>query len=199
MIRILIADDQALVRGALATLLDLEDDLEVVAQAASGPEAVAAAEATEIDVALLDVEMPGGNGFEACEKLTAKGITVLMVTTFGRPGYVRRAFEAGASGFVVKDAPAEELASRVREAVAGKRVVDPELALDSLAAGINPLTAREIEVAREALGGGTIDEIARALYLSPGTVRNHVSAILAKTGGRNRADAAAKARDNGWL
>ncbi|MDO5724411.1 MAG: response regulator transcription factor [Flaviflexus sp.] len=199
MIRILIADDQALVRGALATLLDLEEDLEVVAQASSGPEAIAAAQDTEIDVALLDVEMPGGNGFAACETLAARGITVLMVTTFGRPGYVRRAFEAGAVGFVVKDAPAEELASRVRDAAAGKRVIDPELAVDSLAAGINPLTEREIEVAREALRGGTVDEIARALFLSRGTVRNHVSAILAKTGGRNRADGAAKARDNGWL
>lgn len=199
MIRILIADDQALVRGALAILLDLEEDFQVVAQVSSGPEAIAAAEEGEIDVALLDVEMPGGNGFEACEALAARGITVLMVTTFGRPGYVRRAFEAGATGFVVKDAPAEELASRVRDAASGKRVVDPELALDSLAAGINPLTEREIEVAREALRGGTVDEIARALFLSPGTVRNHVSAILAKTGGRNRADGAARARDNGWL
>lgn len=202
MIRIAIADDQALVRGALAALLALEDDIEVVGTASTGSEALEIVRADPaIDVVLMDVEMPDMDGLEACGKIRQlrPQTKVLMVSTFGRPGYVRRAFNAGASGFVVKDAPSEELADYVRQVVQGRQVVDPQLAVESLTAGQNPLTEREIEVLREVEKGGSIDDIASALSLSAGTVRNHVSSILGKTGARNRADAANTARNNGWL
>lgn len=202
MIRIAIVDDQALVRGALAALLALEDDIEVAGTASTGAEAVNIVRSdSAIDVVLMDVEMPDMDGLEACGAIRQlrPQTRVLIVSTFGRPGYVRRAFNAGASGFVVKDAPSEELADYVRQVVRGRQVVDPQLAVESLTAGQNPLTDREVEVLREVEKGGSIDEIAAALSLSAGTVRNHVSATLAKTGARNRADAAHTARNNGWL
>jgi two-component system response regulator DesR len=200
-IRLLIADDQALVRGALAALLDLEPDLEVVAEVGRGDEVVESARTTKPDVALLDVEMPGLDGIEAAAALRAAvpGVRVLMVTTFGRPGYLRRAMEAGAAGFVVKDTPAAQLADAVRRVHQGLRVVDPSLAAETLVAGTSPLTARESDVLRSAREGGTVADIARELHLSEGTVRNHLSAAIGKTGARTRAEAARIAVDNGWL
>jgi len=200
-IRLLIADDQALVRGALAALLDLETDLEVVSQVGRGDEVIAAAQASKPDVALLDVEMPGLDGIEAAAALRAAvpGVRILMVTTFGRPGYLRRAMEAGAAGFVVKDTPAAQLADAVRRVHQGLRVVDPSLAAETLVAGTSPLTARESDVLRAAREGGTVADIAKELHLSEGTVRNHLSAAIGKTGARTRAEAARIALDNGWL
>ncbi|WP_328320384.1 response regulator transcription factor [Kribbella sp. NBC_00382] len=200
-IRLLIADDQALVRGALAALLDLEPDLEVVSEVGRGDEVVEAVQATKPDVALLDVEMPGLDGIEAAAALrrAVPGVRVLMVTTFGRPGYLRRAMEAGAAGFVVKDTPAAQLADAVRRVHQGLRVVDPSLAAETLVAGTSPLTARESDVLRAAREGGTVADIARELHLSEGTVRNHLSAAIGKTGARTRAEAARIAIDNGWL
>ncbi|MFF0269599.1 response regulator transcription factor [Kribbella sp. NPDC004536] len=200
-IRLLIADDQALVRGALAALLDLEPDLEVVAEVGRGDEVIDAAKNSQPDVALLDVEMPGLDGIEAAAALrtAVPGVRVLMVTTFGRPGYLRRAMEAGAAGFVVKDTPATQLADAVRRVHQGLRVVDPSLAAETLVAGTSPLTGRESDVLRAARDGGTVADIAKELHLSEGTVRNHLSAAIGKTGARTRAEAARIALDNGWL
>ncbi|MFI6329208.1 response regulator [Micromonospora chersina] len=200
-IRLLLADDQALVRGALAALLSLEPDLTVVAEVGRGDEVVPEALRTTPDVALLDVEMPGLDGVAAAAALRAAlpGCRVLVVTTFGRPGYLRRAMEAGANGFVVKDTPARQLADAVRRVHAGLRVVDPTLAAETLATGPSPLTERETEVLRTARGGGTVAELAATLHLSEGTVRNHLSAAIGKTGARNRADAVRVAEENGWL
>ena len=200
-IRLLLADDQALVRGALATLLDLEPDMTVVAEVGRGDEVVAAARESRPDVALLDVEMPGADGIEATRELRAAmpEVKVVIVTTFGRPGFLRRALVAGANGFVVKDTPARQLADAVRRVHSGLRVVDPNLAADSLAVGESPLTARETEVLRAARDGGSVTDIAGAVFLSEGTVRNHLSAAIGKTGARNRGDAVRIAEENGWL
>ncbi|MDN4596990.1 response regulator transcription factor [Leifsonia virtsii] len=200
-IRLLLADDQALVRGALAALLDLEPDFDVVAQVGRGDEVVEAARSSRADVALLDVEMPGADGIQAAAQLRSAlpACRSLIVTTFGRPGYLRRAMEAGASGFVVKDTPSGQLADAVRRVASGLRVVDPALAAESLASGASPLTAREAEVLAEAGGGGTIGDIARRIHLSEGTVRNHLSSAIGKTGARNRSDAVAIATRQGWL
>ncbi|MFI5834677.1 response regulator [Micromonospora sp. NPDC051300] len=200
-IRLLLADDQALVRGALAALLSLEPDLTVVAEVSRGDEVVPAALRARPDVALLDVEMPGMDGVAAAAALRAAlpDCRVLVVTTFGRPGYLRRAMEAGANGFVVKDTPARQLADAVRRVHAGLRVVDPTLAAETLATGASPLTERETEVLRTARGGGTVAELAATLHLSEGTVRNHLSSAIGKTGARNRADAVRLAEANGWL
>ena len=200
-IRLLLADDQAMVRGALATLLGLEPDMEVVAEVGSGDEVVAAARASKPDVALVDVEMPGLDGIAATAALheAMPGVRVLIVTTFGRPGFLRRALQAGASGFVVKDTPARQLAEAVRRVHAGLRVVDPALAADSLAGGESPLTARETEVLIAAREGGSVADIARDVSLSEGTVRNHLSSAIGKTMARNRADAVRIADEYGWL
>ena len=200
-IRLLLADDQALVRGALAALLDLEPDLEVVAQVGRGDEVVAAARDARADVALLDVEMPGLDGIGAAAALrrTYPDCRSLIVTTFGRPGYLRRALDAGASGFVVKDTPAEQLADAVRRVHAGLRVVDPDLAVESLTVGESPLTERERDVLLHAADGGTVAEIAKAAFLSEGTVRNYLSSAIGKTGARTRAEAVRIAQENGWL
>lgn len=201
MIRLLIADDQSLVRGALAALLSLEEDLEVVAEVGRGDEVVEAARVHGPDVALLDIEMPGIDGIAAAAALRAERpeVKVIVVTTFGRPGYLRRAMEAGASGFVVKDIPAGQLADAIRRVHAGLRVVDPVLAAETLATGDSPLTAREREVLSAARGGGTVADIARALFLSDGTVRNYLSSAIGKTGARTRAEAARVADQRGWL
>jgi two-component system response regulator DesR len=200
-IRLLLADDQALVRGALSALLGLERDLEVVAEVSSGDQVVEAVREHRPDVALLDVEMPGLDGIEATAALRAAfpDVRVLIVTTFGRPGFLRRAMQAGASGFVVKDTPAAQLADAVRRVHAGLRVVDPVLATESLFAGESPLTTRETEVLRAARGGSAVSGIAKQLFLSEGTVRNHLSAAIGKTGAANRAEAVTIAEGNGWL
>jgi two-component system response regulator DesR len=200
-IRILLADDQALVRGALAALLDLEADIEVVAQVGRGDEVVAAARSSAAQVCLLDIEMPGLTGLEAAERLRTElpEVRSLIVTTFGRPGYVRRALDAGAAGFLVKDTPARELADAVRRVHAGLRVVDPALATESLMSGPSPLTAREAEILLLALDGSPVAEIAARAHLSVGTVRNHLSAAIGKTGASTRAEAARLAQSNGWI
>jgi two-component system, NarL family, response regulator DesR len=200
-IRLLLADDQALVRGALAALLDLEPDLTVVAEVGSGDAVVVAATEHAPDVALLDVEMPGMDGIEATRALkqACPATRVLIVTTFGRPGFLRRALQAGADGFVVKDTPARQLADAVRRVHAGLRVVDPVLAADSLVAGDSPLTARESDVLRAARDGSSVAAVAAKLFLSEGTVRNHLSSAIGKTGSSNRAEAARVAEQNGWL
>ncbi|MFE5340673.1 response regulator transcription factor [Isoptericola sp. NPDC056578] len=201
MIRLLLADDQALVRGALAALLDLEPDLEVVAQVGRGDEVLDAAREHAVDVALLDVEMPGLDGIAAAAVLRRElpSCRSLVVTTFGRPGYLRRALDAGASGFVVKDTPAEQLADAVRRVHAGLRAVDPDLAVASLAVGASPLTERERHVLALAADGGTVAQAAAEAFLSEGTVRNYLSAAIGKTGARTRAEAVRIAQDNGWL
>lgn len=200
-IRVLLADDQHLVRGALAALLSLEDDIDVVAEVGRGDEVVPAVRDHRPDVALLDVEMPGLDGIAAAAALRTEvpGCRVLILTTFGRPGYLRRAMEAGALGFVVKDAPAEELASAVRRVAAGERVVDPTLAAATLAGGASPLTGRERDVLVASRDGATIADIAARLFLSEGTVRNYLSAAITKTGTRNRVEALRVAESNGWL
>jgi two-component system response regulator DesR len=200
-IRLLLADDQALVRGALAALLDLEPDLEVVSEVGTGDAVVAAVLEHRPDVALLDVEMPGLDGISATAAVRAAApeTKVLIVTTFGRPGYLRRALQAGASGFVVKDTPASQLADAVRRIHQGLRVVDPALATDSLLAGESPLTARESDVLRAARDGSSVAAIAKKLFLSEGTVRNHLSAAIGKTNAGNRAEAVLVADGNGWL
>ena len=201
MIRLLLADDQALVRGAMAALLDMEPDLKVVAEVGRGDEVLDSVRANDVDVALLDVEMPGLDGVAAARALhkAAPACRVLMVTTFGRPGYLRQAMAAGASGFIVKDTPARQLADAVRRVHEGLRVVDPGLAAQSLAQGDSPLTERETDVLRAARDGGTVADIAHELHLSEGTVRNHLSAAIGKTGARTRAEAVRLAVDNGWL
>jgi two-component system response regulator DesR len=200
-IRLLLADDQALVRGALAALLDLEADLQVVAEVGRGDEVLDAAREHRPDVALLDVEMPGLDGIAATEVLRAAlpEVRVLIVTTFGRPGYLRRALQCGAGGFVVKDTPARQLADAVRRVHSGLRVVDPALAAASLVTGESPLTVRESEVLRSARDGATVAAIASELFLSEGTVRNHLSAAIGKTGSRTRTEAVRVADSNGWL
>lgn len=200
-IKLLLADDQALVRGALSALLSLEADLEVVAEVGSGTEVVPAVLEHHPDVALLDVEMPGLDGISATAEVRAASpeTKVLIVTTFGRPGYLRRALQAGASGFVVKDTPAAQLADAVRRVHAGLRVVDPTLATDSLLAGESPLTQRETEVLQAARDGSSVAVIAARLFLSEGTVRNHLSAAIGKTNATNRTEAVLVADGNGWL
>ncbi|MGO3788702.1 MAG: response regulator transcription factor [Corynebacterium variabile] len=201
MIRVLIADDQDLVRGALAALLGTETDIEVVAQVGRGDEVVDAVLAHQVDVALLDIEMPGASGIEAAEALAAAGASCrsMIVTTFGRPGYLRKAMAAGVSGFLVKDTPPAQLAEAVRRVHKGLRVVDPALAEESLFTPDSPLTGREVEVCRAARGGAEVKTIAAAVHLSPGTVRNHLSSVIGKTGASNRFEAVSVAEQNGWL
>jgi two-component system, NarL family, response regulator DesR len=200
-IRLLLADDQELLRGALAVVLELEDDFEVVASVGRGDEVVAAACTHRPDVALLDIDMPGIDGLAAAAVLTQEvpQCRSVILTTFGRPGYLRRAMESGAYGFVVKDSAPEELATAIRRVAAGERVVDPALAAASLAAGVSPLTARERDVLVAARPGATVAEMARNLFLSEGTIRNYLSSAIAKTGTRNRAEAIRTADQNGWL
>ena len=201
MIRVLLAEDQAMVRGALSALLSREQDIEVVAEVARGDEVVEAALTAQPDVALLDIEMPGGDGLAAAQALrkALPSCRSVILTTFGRSGYLRRAMESGAVGFLLKDAPAAELAIALRRVMAGERVVDPELALSALSEGNNPLTAREREVLSASLFGASLAEIAARLILSEGTVRNHLSIAMQKLGAQNRMEAARLAEQKGWL
>ena len=201
MIRLLLADDQELIRSALAVMLDLEEDFQVVASVGRGDEVAAAAREHQPDIALLDIEMPGLDGLAAAGVLAQQvpGCRPIILTTFGRPGYLRRAMESGARGFVVKDAPPEQLADAIRRVAAGERVVDPALAAATLASGTSPLTARERDVLVAARTGATVPEIAGKLFLSEGTVRNYLSATIAKTGTRNRVEAIRAAEEQGWL
>jgi len=201
MVRLLLADDQELIRTALAVLLNLEDDFEVVATVGRGDEVVSAAREHRPDVALLDIDMPGIDGLAAAGVLAQEvpDCRSLILTTFGRPGYLRRAMESGAYGFVVKDAPPEQLADAIRRVMAGERIVDPALAAATLASGASPLTARERDVLVAARPGATVAEIARKLFLSEGTVRNYLSAAIAKAGARNRVEAVRLADERGWL
>ncbi len=201
MIRVLIAEDQAMVRGALASLLSLEPDIEVVAEVDRGDEVLAAAAMARPDVALLDIEMPGCDGITAGAELVRAlpATRVVILTTFGRPGYLRRALEQGASGFLLKDAPASELAGAIRAVASGLRAVDPALAAAALAEGDSPLTGREREVLAAAARHDSAAAIASSLHLTEGTVRNYLSASIRKLGARNRGEAIAVARDKGWL
>ena len=201
MIRIVLADDERLVRGAIATLLTLEDDLAVVAEVGRGDEVVAAVADHRADIAVLDVEMPGLTGLEAASALrtAAPSCGVLILTSFGRPGYLRRALAAGARGFLAKDAPVDQLAGAIRTVHRGGRFIDSELAADAMTAGENPLTARETDVLRAAATGASAAAIARTLHLSEGTVRNYLSSAITKTGTANRIAAIRKADEMGWL
>ena len=200
-IRILLAEDQAMVRGALTALLLLEDDLEVVAEVSQGDQVLSAALQSRPDVALLDIEMPGGDGLSAARELHKKlpACKIVILTTFGRSGYLRQAMESGAIGFLLKDAPANQLAVAIRRVMTGERVVDPDLALSALSDGDNPLTRRERDVLRASLDGASITDIAIQLYLSEGTVRNHISAAIQKLNAHNRMEAAQIAKEKGWL
>jgi two-component system response regulator DesR len=200
-IRILLAEDQAMVRGALTALLHLEDDLEVVAEVSQGDQVLPTAMKSQPDVALLDIEMPGSDGLSAAQALH-KGFPscrIVILTTFGRSGYLRRAMESGAVGFLLKDAPADQLAVAIRRVMAGERVVDPDLALSALSDGDNPLTGRERDVLKASLDGASIADIAAQLYISEGTVRNHISTAIQKLNVHNRVEAAQLARERGWL
>ncbi len=201
MIRVVLADNQHLVRSALAALLNLEPDIEVVGETGRGDTVVDLVRQVRPDVVLLDIEMPGLDGLAAAAALTSTwaAARVLVLTTFGRPGYLRRAMEAGALGFVVKDAPSDQLADAVRRVARGERVVDPALAAETLARGVSPLTGRERDVLVAARDGATVADVAHRLFLSEGTVRNHLSAAIAKTGTRNRLEALRRAEDQGWL
>lgn len=200
-IRLVLVDDQALVRGALAALLDMEDDLEVVGVAADGEAAVALVTECRPDVCLMDIQMPGLDGIEATRAVlqVCPDIRVLIVTTFARPGYLRSALDAGASGFITKDAPAEQLADAVRRVHSGLRVTDPALAEATLFDGANPLSERERQVLAVAADGRPAAMIAAEVFLSPGTVRNHLSSAIGKTGASNRAQAVNIAREKGWI
>ena len=201
MIRVLLAEDQAMVRGALAALLRLDGNFEVVAEVARGDEVAAAALKTRPDVALLDIEMPGGDGLSAAKAVheCMPSCRVVILTTFGRSGYLRQAMESGAVGFLLKDAPATELAAAIHRVMAGERVVDPDLALTALSEGENPLTPRERDVLKASLNGASIAEIAAKLVVSEGTVRNHLSTAIQKLGVHNRIEAARLAEAKGWL
>lgn len=201
MIRVLLAEDQGMVRGALAALLQLEEDIEVVAEVARGDEVLAAALASQPDVALLDIEMPGSSGLEAAQILSQQlpSCRIAILTTFGRSGYLRRAMESGAAAFLLKDAPAADLAVAIRRVMAGERIVDPELALSALSDGGNPLTSRERDVLKASLTGASIADIAAQLYVTEGTVRNHLSTAIQKMEAQNRIEAARLAEEKGWL
>ena len=201
MIRVLLADDENLIRSALASLISLQEDLEVVAQAASGDEALAMARRYRPDVAVLDLQMPGLDGIAVAEALATDlpACASLILTSYGRPGHLKRALAAGVRGFLPKTVSAQVLADVVRSVHRGGRYVDPELAADAISAGDSPLTAREADVLELAADGATVEEIAQRATLSPGTVRNYLSSAAAKLGTANRYEAIQKARTNGWI
>jgi two-component system response regulator DesR len=200
-IRVLIAEDQGMVRGALKALLAMEGDIEIVAETDRADQVLPLASQTKPDVALLDIEMPGGDGITAAGQLhkAMPACKTLILTTFGRPGFLRRAMESGASGFMLKDAPSHELALAIRRTMAGERVIDPGLAASALSAGVSPLSEREREVLVAGRGGASIAEIAQALFLSEGTVRNYLSSAIQKLEVSNRTEAARVAEELGWL
>jgi two-component system response regulator DesR len=200
-IRVVLAEDQAMVRGALAALLSMEQDLEVVGETGRGDDVVSLARERNADIVLLDIEMPGMDGLQVAAALRAANpkCRAIILTTFGRPGYLQRAMAAGAAGFLLKDGPAADLAAAIRRVAGGGVVVDPALAAQALSEGVSPLTAREREVLRAAAGGASIAELAQALHLSEGTVRNHLSAAIQKLGVRNRIEAVQVAEAKGWL
>jgi two-component system, NarL family, response regulator DesR len=201
MIRVMIAEDQAMVRGALRALLAMEDDIEIVGEAERGDMVLDAARRSQPDIALLDIEMPGSDGISAAAELrrALPQTKVLILTTFGRPGFLRRAMESGASGFMLKDAPAHELAKAIRRTMQGERVVDPGLAAAALSAGVSPLSDRERDVLQAGRNGASIAEIAKSLFLSEGTVRNYLSSAIQKLNVSNRTEAARVAEEQGWL
>jgi two-component system response regulator DesR len=201
LIRVLIAEDQAMIRGALAALLSTEADIEVVAQVERGDRVVEEALRAKPDVALLDIEMPGQDGITAAAELRAKlpSCKVLILTVFGRPGYLRRAVDAGVSGFLLKDAPPDELASAIRRTAKGEKVIDAQLAHAALSEGSSPLTPRERDVLAMSVRGASVEEVARSLHLTNGTVRNHLSIAIQKLNAHNRVEAARIAEEKGWL
>ena len=200
MIRIVLAEDQAMVRGALSALLNLEPDFTVVAEAGDGDAALKAVAQHQADVLLTDIEMPKMSGLEVAQAIHTQGlkVKVVIVTTFARAGYLQRALSAGVLGYLLKDAPSDQLASGIRLVASGKRAIDPELALAGWTDG-DPLTDRERVVLRLAAEGKTSGEIARLIHLSEGTVRNYLSEAIGKLGASNRIEAARLARDKGWL
>jgi two-component system, NarL family, response regulator DesR len=200
-IRVLLAEDQTMLRGALAALLSLESDITVIAQATNGREALKLSQQHTPDVVITDIEMPERSGLELADDLknAAPGTRVIILTTFARPGYLRRALDAGARGYLLKDRPASELAEAVRRVHAGMRAIDPALAAEAWDAEQDPLSERERQILRRAGDGRSSGEIAAELHLSEGTVRNYLSDAMAKLGAANRVDAARIARDRGWL
>lgn len=200
-VSILIAEDQGMMRSALASLLELEHDLRVVEQVARGDEVIEAAQRARPDIMLLDIELPGRSGLDLIEALlrVVPGTRIAMVTTFGRPGYLRRAMAAGASGFLVKDQPVEQLADAIRQIMRGAIVVDPALSAQALASGPDPLSDRERDVLARSSDGATDADIASQLHLSERTVRNYISGAIGKLGARNRAEALSIARRSGWV
>ncbi|MFC3494630.1 response regulator transcription factor [Glycomyces rhizosphaerae] len=201
MIRLLVADDETLVREALAVLLGLEDDITVIAQADNGADAVALAESRLPDIAVLDLEMPPEDGLWAAVRIreSVPGVKIVLVTRHARPGVLRRALAAGISGFVPKTTPAERLAQIIRDISQGRRYIDPEIAATALTEDRSPLTERELDLLRAARGGGTIEEIAAELHLAPGTVRNYLSTAMRKLDKKTRHAAAQHAWEQGWI
>lgn len=199
MIRVVVADDEHLIREALVSLLDLQDDIEVVGQASSGDEALTVATTTSPDVAVLDLQMPGRSGVEVAAELAPLGCPSIIVTSHGLPGHLKQALSQGVRGFVPKTISGSRLAEVIRTVQAGGRYVDPELAADAIAAGDSPLTAREADVLEAAGDGAPVEEIARRVSLSPGTVRNHLSAAMSKLGVSTRHEAVRHARERGWI
>ncbi|WP_440065924.1 response regulator transcription factor [Streptosporangium sp. OZ121] len=200
MIRLLIADDEDLIRGALAALLALEDDLDVVAEAATTTDAVRLARERRPDIAVLDLEMPPADGLRAAQAIRAElPVRIVLVTRHARPGVLRRALAAGVSGFVPKTTPASRLAEIIRDVAAGRRYVDPDIAASALSEDDCPLSERELEVLRASRTGASINEIAAQVHLAPGTVRNYLSAAMAKLGAGSRHAAAHRAWEEGWI
>jgi two-component system response regulator DesR len=201
MIRLLVAEDQTMIRGLLVALLSHEEDIEVVAELERGDLVLAQALRTLPDVALLDIEMPGKDGLAVAAELREKlpSCRVLILTVFGRPGYLRRAMESGVGGFLLKDAPPGELADAIRRTAAGQKVIDPKLAVAALAEGASPLTPRERDVLALSVRGASVEELARTLHLTQGTVRNYLSIAIQKLGATNRVEAARMAEEKGWL
>ncbi|MGF9963937.1 response regulator transcription factor [Bacillus rhizoplanae] len=200
MIRIIIAEDQRMLRGALGALLDLEDDIEVVGQAENGAEALKLIETLQPDVSIMDIEMPIQSGLDVAETLRKQKspCRVMILTTFARPGYFERAMKANVHGYLLKDSPSEDLAAAIRNVMNGKREISPEL-MFGLWQEQNPLTDREKEVLLLAKEGKTANEIAKTLYLSSGTVRNYISDVLTKLNAKNRIEAITIAEEKGWI